>query len=648
MKKNNFWGFFQSLGKTFMLPVSLLAACGILLGVGSGFTNPALYKTVPFLGYPAVKLFFQFMTTVGLFAFVNLPVMFAIAIPLGLAEKNKGVAAFSGYVGFSMTALAGNFFLKATGTLATPENMKAAGQAMVLGIQSVDVGVLGGVVIGIIVYKIHERFCESVLPDAFAFFGGARFVPIMTTLFFGFFGLIVPIVWPFFNGLIMQIGNLIGKAGVFGPFIFGAGEALLRPFGLHHILVAMIRFTSAGGTEVINGEAVHGALNIFYQYFADGVLNADATRFLSQGKMPTYIFGLPGVALAMYQTARPENKKKIKGLLISGVVACVVGGITEPLEFIFLFLAPVLYLFHVVMVGLGFMVMALLHVAIGNTDGNIIDFLVFGLLQGNQTKWYAIVDKSIFQVYQMQMTEMPNASDTSVQLHSPDLSNANTENGNSHSPNLSNEYKETDNKQQIVNLQIGESNSKLEITREEKNSHTQNSENENLAKSENNFSVDNFVDEKNQHTPTQENQKQSRYVREYFWMTASDKSKLEDDYFKSEIDDYVDRYNSWVKTSGKESRCPVETIRKWMLEDGARKRPSKEQRRLDEIVRLANFPRWEWESDESFYERIRRYDKAGLPPHYNGTIRKWKDADVKAQAIQIDRAVRAEYFGEGF
>ncbi len=266
----------------------------------------------------------------------------------------------------------------------------------------------------------------------------------------------------------------------------------------------------------------------------------------------------------------------------------------------------------------------------------------------NQTKWYAIVDKSIFQVYQMQMTEMPNASDTSVQLHSPDLSNANTENGNSHSPNLSNEYKETDNKQQIVNLQIGESNSKLEITREEKNSHTQNSENENLAKSENNFSVDNFVDEKNQHTPTQENQKQSRYVREYFWMTASDKSKLEDDYFKSEIDDYVDRYNSWVKTSGNQSRCPVETIRKWMLEDGARKRPSKEQRRLDEIVRLANFPRWEWESDESFYERIRRYDKAGLPPHYNGTIRKWKDAEVKAQAIQIDRAVRAEYFGENF
>lgn len=390
-KKQSFWEFFQGLGKTFMLPVSLLAACGILLGLGSAFSSPALYDVLPFLANPIVKLCFDFMTTVGLFAFINLPIMFAIAIPLGLAKQDKGVAAFSGYVGFAMTALSANFFLKATGLLATADNMKAAGQSMVLGIQSVDVGVLGGVIIGIIVFKIHERFCEIKLPDAFAFFGGARFVPIMTVFVFSIFGLIVPIVWPFFNNIIMHIGNLISKAGIFGPFIFGAGEGLLRPFGLHHILVAMIRFTSAGGTEIIHGEPVYGALNIFYQQFANGVLDSNATRFLSQGKMPTYMFGLPGVALAMYQTAKPENRRKIKGLLISGVVACVVGGITEPLEFIFLFLAPVLYLFHCIMVGLGFMIMGMLHVAIGNTDGNIIDFLVFGVLQGTATKWYYVI-----------------------------------------------------------------------------------------------------------------------------------------------------------------------------------------------------------------------------------------------------------------
>lgn len=220
------------------------------------------------------------MSTIGSFAFSNLPIMFAMAIPLGLARQDKGVAAFSGYVGFVMSSMTANFFLKVTGTLATPENMKAAGQAMVFGIQSVDVGVLGGVIIGVIVYKIHDKFCEIKLPDALAFFGGARFVPIATAVIVGIVGLVIPLIWPFFNGIIIKIGELIGKAGVFGPLLFGAGEGVLRPFGLHHILVAMIRFTSAGGEAIINGEPVYGALNIFYKEFANGILDPNVTRFL--------------------------------------------------------------------------------------------------------------------------------------------------------------------------------------------------------------------------------------------------------------------------------------------------------------------------------------------------------------------------------
>ena len=353
-KKVGFWEFFQGLGKTFMLPVSLLAACGIMLGIGSSFASSVTAEVLPFLKVPVIKLFFEFMSTIGSFAFSNLPIMFAMAIPLGLARQDKGVAAFSGYVGFVMSSMTANFFLKVTGTLATPENMKAAGQAMVFGIQSVDIGVLGGVIIGVIVYKIHDKFCEIKLPDALAFFGGARFVPIATAVIVGIVGLVIPLIWPFFNGIIIKIGELIGKAGVFGPLLFGAGEGVLRPFGLHHILVAMIRFTSAGGEAIINGEPVYGALNIFYKEFANGILDPNVTRFLSQGKMPSYMFGLPAVALAIYHTARPENRKKVKGLLASGLVACVIGGITEPLEFIFLFLSPVLYLFHCIMVGLGF------------------------------------------------------------------------------------------------------------------------------------------------------------------------------------------------------------------------------------------------------------------------------------------------------
>ena len=390
-KQVGFWEFFQGLGKTLMLPVSLLAACGIMLGIGSSFASSVTAEILPFLKIPAIKLFFEFMSTVGSFAFSNLPIMFAMAIPLGLARQDKGVAAFSGYVGFVMSSMTANFFLKVTGTLATPENMKAAGQAMVFGIQSIDIGVLGGVIIGVIVYKIHDKFCEIKLPDALAFFGGARFVPIATAVIVGVVGLVIPLIWPFFNGIIIKIGDLISKAGIFGPFLFGAGEGVLRPFGLHHILVAMIRFTSAGGEAIINGEPVYGALNIFYREFANGILDPNVTRFLSQGKMPSYMFGLPAVALAIYHTARPENKKRIKGLLVSGIVACVIGGITEPLEFIFLFISPILYLFHCIMVGLGFMTMGILKVAIGNTDGNLIDFIVFGVLQGFRTKWYLVI-----------------------------------------------------------------------------------------------------------------------------------------------------------------------------------------------------------------------------------------------------------------
>ncbi|MGL5250378.1 MAG: PTS transporter subunit EIIC, partial [Enterovibrio sp.] len=222
---------------------------------------------------------------------------------------------------------------------------------------------------------------------------GARFVPIITALVLGVVGLVVPLVWPWFAAGINGIGALISHAGPFGPFLFGTGERLLLPLGLHHILVALIRFTEAGGTQLVCGEEVSGALNIFYAELAcadTSGFSVSATSFLSQGKMPAFLGGLPGAALAMYHCARIENRGKIKALLVSGVVACVIGGITEPLEFLFLFVAPVLYFIHAILTGLGFMTMGLFDVTIGNTDGNLIDFLVFGVLQGAATKWYLV------------------------------------------------------------------------------------------------------------------------------------------------------------------------------------------------------------------------------------------------------------------
>ncbi len=335
------------------------------------------------------------MSKVGSFAFSFLPIMFCIAIPLGLARENKGVAAFAGFVGYAVMNLAVNFWLTAKGILPTTDAaiLKANNIQSILGIQSIDTGILGAVIVGVIVFLLHERFHNVRLPDALAFFGGTRFVPIITTLVMGLVGLVIPLIWPVFAAGINALGNMINSAGIFGPMIFGTGERLLLPFGLHHILVALIRFTDAGGTMDVCGHSVSGALTIFQAQLSCPTVHGfseSATRFLSQGKMPAFLGGLPGAALAMYHCARPENRHKIKGLLISGVIACVIGGTTEPLEFLFLFVAPVLYLIHALLTGLGFTIMAVLGVTIGNTDGNIIDFVVFGILHGLATKWYLV------------------------------------------------------------------------------------------------------------------------------------------------------------------------------------------------------------------------------------------------------------------
>ncbi|WP_031038727.1 maltose/glucose-specific PTS transporter subunit IIBC [Streptomyces sp. NRRL F-5650] len=389
------WEFLQGLGKTFMLPVALLAFCGIMLGIGSSLSSDAVTDNVAFLKGEGFHLVFTWMANTGLVAFTFLPVLFAMAIPLGLAREDKGVAAFSGFVGFVAMNLAVNFYLTARGVDFEDEKaVEHYGIADVLGVQSIDTGLLGAVAVGVVVSLLHRRFRTQRMPDALAFFGGLRFVPIVSALVLSVLGLLIPLVWPTFNGWINAVGRGIGHTGVFGPFFFGMGEVLLRPIGLHHILVAMFRFTDVGGSGTVCGDHVSGALNLFYAQLdcsaAPDAAVTDATHFLSQGKMAVYLGGLPGAALAMYHCANRRMRPEIKALLVSGVVACVVGGITEPLEFLFLFVAPWLYAVHAVLVGLGFLTAAVLGVFIGNTDGNVIDWLVFGVLQGSSTKWYLV------------------------------------------------------------------------------------------------------------------------------------------------------------------------------------------------------------------------------------------------------------------
>ena len=391
--KITLWEFFQQLGKTFMLPVALLSFCGIMLGIGSSLSSHDVITLLPWLNVPLLQAIFVWMSKVGSFAFSFLPVMFCIAIPLGLARENKGVAAFAGFVGYPVMNLAVNFWLTAKGILPTTDAaiLKANNIQNIIGIQSIDTGILGAVIAGIIVWMLHERFHNIRLPDALAFFGGTRFVPIITTVVLGLVGLVIPLVWPVFAMGINGLGHVINSAGDFGPMIFGTGERLLLPFGLHHIFYLPFWTTALGGSEVINGQLVEGTQRIFFAQLADPNTQQfyiGTARFMS-GRFITMMFGLVGACLAMYQSARPENRKRVGGLLLSAALTSFLTGITEPIEFSFLFVAPALYVVHALFDGLAFMIAHILHITIGQTfSGGFIDFMLFGVLQGEaKTHW---------------------------------------------------------------------------------------------------------------------------------------------------------------------------------------------------------------------------------------------------------------------
>lgn len=394
--------FLQELGKTFMFPVSTLAAMGILVGLGSSLTSTMMMEKIPFLQNEAVNFIFSFMNTVGGFGFTYLPVMFAMSIPFGLAKRNKGVGAIAAFAGYVSLNLAINFVLGFRGELADAAVMKTQGQSMVLGIQTIEMGVLGGVIVGLIANAILNRFQDLKLPDAFSFFSGIRSVPIVSVITMACLGLVIPFVWPVVNMAINGLGHAIMGAGIFGPFLYGLGVLILKPFGMHHILLALIRFTEAGGTAVVDGQTVSGALNIFYAELNAGApISSSATAFLSGGFMPTFIFGLPAICLAIYVTAQKGRRHAVKGLLLSAAAVAIVTGISEPTEFLFLFIAPALYVFHSIMSGLALMVVHLAGISIGNTDGSLLDWIIFGIMQGPQTKWYLMIPIGIvwFAIY---------------------------------------------------------------------------------------------------------------------------------------------------------------------------------------------------------------------------------------------------------
>ena len=411
--KGKFFASLQKIGRSFMLPIAVLPMAGILLGVGGSFTNKVLIETyhLTFLqeGTFLNHLLILF-SNIGSFVFGNLPLLFAVGVAIGMANKNKETAALSAVIGFLLFHTVINTVISFQGI--TPDNVSfdalvksglseanARGVAALytreLGIFTLQTGVFGGIITGLVSSWITNKYSDKQLPDYLAFFSGNRFVPVITILFFIPIAAIFPFIWPTVFGTIVKAGELFAATGAIGTFFYGMSMRLLNVFGLHHAIYPLFWYTQLGGYEEVAGKMVAGGQNIFFAQLADPSIthfSALATKTMTGGFLPM-MFGLPAAALAMYRTAEDKNKAAIKGILISAALTSFLTGITEPIEFTFLFVAPLLYVVHAILEGISYMLMYILNVAVGITfSRGIIDFTFFGLLQGPaKTSYYWIL-----------------------------------------------------------------------------------------------------------------------------------------------------------------------------------------------------------------------------------------------------------------
>ena len=402
-RESRFFGVLQRVGRAFMLPIALLPIAGLLLGLGASFTNTTMLSTYRLMGImgPGTFLYsvFTLLASVGTVIFDNLPIIFAMGVALGMAENEKGTATLSAAIAFFVMHKTINTLLSITGRL-EPGVMQQGTVANVVGIESLQMGVFGGIIVGLGVAWLTNRFYKIRLPNVISFFGGSRFIPIISTTVYLLVGVVMFFVWPYIQSGIYALGDLVLRSGYAGTLLYGFTERILIPFGLHHVFYLPFWQTGLGGSAMIDGVMVYGAQNIFFAELASSAttrFSVEACRFMS-GKFPLMIFGLPGAALAMYTCANDRKKKIVGGLLLSAALTSLLTGITEPLEFTFLFVAPVLYVIHSVLAGLAYMLMHILGVGVGMTfSGGIIDLILFGVLQGNaKTNWIMVPMVGIF------------------------------------------------------------------------------------------------------------------------------------------------------------------------------------------------------------------------------------------------------------
>ena len=394
--KDKIFGVLQRVGRSFMLPIALLPVAGLLLGIGSSFTNETMLAAYGLNNviHPGTLIYtiLDVMSQTGNAVFSNLALLFAMGVAIGMARKEKEVAALSGAVAYIIMNTAIQAMINAAGGV---EAMPANSTTTMLGITTLQMGVFGGIVVGLGVAALHNKFYKIELPQVLAFFGGTRFVPIVSSIVYLVVGIAMFYIWPVVQSGIAALGALVLASGYAGTFIYGLLERALIPFGLHHVFYMPFWQTAVGGTAIIDGVTVTGAQNIFFAELASKattVFSVSATRFMA-GKFPFMMFGLPGAALAMYQCAKPEKKKAAGGLLLSAALTAFLTGITEPLEFTFIFVALPMYAVHCVLAGLSFMLMHILNVGVGMTfSGGLIDLVLFGVMQGNaKTHWVWVI-----------------------------------------------------------------------------------------------------------------------------------------------------------------------------------------------------------------------------------------------------------------
>ena len=405
--KDKIFGVLQRIGRSFMLPIAVLPVAGLLLGIGSSFTNETMIASYGLQGVlgngTVLHGLLTVMSKAGSAIFDNLPPIFAAGVAIGMAKKEKEVAALSAVIAFFVMHVSINAMLTIDGQILADGTISpdvlGGTIASMCGIQTLQMGVFGGIIVGLGVAALHNKFYKIELPNALSFFGGSRFVPIISTITFVFVGILMFFIWPVVQNGIYALGSLVTGTGYIGTLIFGIIKRALIPFGLHHVFYLPFWQTAVGGTMEVAGQLVQGGQNIFFAQLADPSVvhfSADATRYFS-GEFIFMIFGLPGAALAMYQCAKPEKKKVAGGLLLSAALTSMFTGITEPIEFSFLFVAPMLFGVQVVLAGAAYMIAHMLNIAVGLTfSGGFLDLFLFGILQGNdKTSWMLIIPVGI-------------------------------------------------------------------------------------------------------------------------------------------------------------------------------------------------------------------------------------------------------------